>query len=689
MAQHDALLVEIGTEELPPKLLRSLGEQFAQNLHQGLIEARFSPESFEWFASPRRLAILISRIADTQPDSEIEKRGPAVAAAFDADGNPTKAALGWAKGNGIDISDAQRLKTDKGEWLLHRAQVKGKSLESEIPSLITAALNKLPIPKPMRWADFDHQFIRPVHTLCVMFGATVIPATLFGISSSKVIRGHRFHGNPTFELTHATEYENTLINHYVVASFSRRVDTIKSALDKRAGELKLTADYSVSLLEEIASLVEWPKVMQASFEERFLAVPKEALIYTMKDDQKYVPLLDESDALSNTFLFVSNIDSTNPDAVISGNEKVIRPRLADAEFFFNTDKKHSLESRVDKLDTVLFQKQLGSLKDKALRLQNLAGNIADSIDANKADAMRAGLLAKADLMSEMVMEFPEVQGVMGKYYAQHDGESLSVAEAIEAQYLPRFAGDKLPKSDVGLCVSLADKLDTLVGIFGIGQRPKGDKDPFALRRAAIGTIRLIVESKQNIDLTHLVEAAAAQYPQGVLQNNTDEVVDFVLSRFSALLHDEGNANDTIQAVAIRRPTQPLDFVSRVRALEAFRSHDAAEALFAANKRVANILSKNKVDSDALADPNLFEQEQEKALFACITERQERLEQNVASWDYKASLEALAELRAPIDAFFDDVMVMADDPAVKQNRLALLSQLRAMFLSVADISVMAK
>ncbi|MFC3094195.1 glycine--tRNA ligase subunit beta [Alteromonas sediminis] len=689
MAQHDALLVEIGTEELPPKLLKSLGEQFAQNLYAGLIDANFSPESYQWFASPRRLAILISRIADTQPDSEIEKRGPAVSAAFDEDGNPTKAALGWARGNGIDIADAQRLKTDKGEWLLHKAEIKGKGLESEIESLITAALNKLPIPKPMRWADFDHQFIRPVHTLCVMFGSQVIPASLFGISSSKTIRGHRFHGNATFDLTHATEYENTLINHYVVASFSRRVDTIKSALEKRANALNLIADYSTALLEEIASLVEWPKVMQASFEEKFLEVPKEALIYTMKDDQKYVPLLGDDGVLSNIFLFVSNIDSKNPDAVISGNEKVIRPRLADAEFFFNTDKKHSLESRIEKLETVLFQKRLGTLKDKAIRLQNLAGEIAEQTNADKTDAMRAGLLCKADLMSEMVMEFPEVQGVMGKYYAQHDGESEAVADAIEAQYLPRFAGDALPQSTVGLCVSLADKLDTLVGIFGIGQRPKGDKDPFALRRAAIGTLRLIVESQHNLDLTTLVETAAAQYPKGTLEDNTTDVVDFILTRFGAMLHDEGNANDTIQAVAIRRPTQPLDFVARVRALEAFRAHEAADALFAANKRVANILSKNKVDSDAAVNSALFELDQEKALHSHMVERQERLQHNVASRDYSASLEALAELRAPIDAFFDDVMVMADDDAVKQNRLALLSQLRAMFLSVADISVMAK
>ena len=689
MTKSDALLVEIGTEELPPTLLKTLGEQFSQNLHDALITANFAPESYHWFASPRRLAIVISRVAMQQPDSVIEKRGPAVSAAFDADGNPTKAALGWARGNGIEVGDAQRLKTDKGEWLLHKAEVKGQSLESEISTLVLNALTKLPIPKPMRWGDSAFQFIRPVHTFCVMHGAQVLSASLFDVQSRRVIRGHRFHGNPEFELTHANEYENTLINHYVVGSFSRRVDTIKSALDKQAQELGLQADYDQDLLEEIASLVEWPKVMQAEFDRGFLAVPKEALIYTMKDDQKYVPLLTQDGDLSHHFLFVSNIDSRSPEKVISGNEKVIRPRLADAEFFFNTDKKQPLSARVDALDTVLFQKQLGTLKDKAVRLANLSEAIAELVGADKPLAHRAGFLCKADLMTNMVMEFPEVQGVMGKYYALNDQEDGEVANAIEAQYLPRYAGDRLPSTKIGVCTSLADKLDTLVGIFGIGQLPKGDKDPFALRRAAIGLIRIIVEGEHLLDLTELVTLAIAQYPADLFELEPGLVVDFILSRFRALLNDQGYGTDTIQAVASRRPTQPLDFVARVQAVEQFRAHDAAEALFAANKRVANILAKNKIESGSSVNTNLLTEPAEKALFDDLSNLQSALLASARKRQYTKSLEQLASLRQTIDAFFDNVMVMAEDEAVKQNRLALLSILRTQFLSIADISVMAK
>lgn len=681
----EALLIEIGTEELPPKVLKSLGEKFASNVHDLLANSGFSPESYEWFASPRRLAVLISAVSTTQPDSVIEKRGPAVSASFDENGQPTKAALGWAKGNGITVENAQRLVTDKGEWLLHKATIKGKALNGVVSDIVSQSLAKLPIPKPMRWGESAFQFIRPVHTVCVMHGDNVLPASVFGIESKNHFRGHRFHGEKTFSLSHAKEYESALLEHYVVGSFSKRVDTIKSALDSIASRSGLLPDYSVELLEEIAALVEWPNVMQASFEERFLAVPKEALVYTMKDDQKYVPLLNSDGSLSNQFLFVSNIDSKQPQYVIEGNEKVIRPRLSDAEFFFNTDRKQSLASKIDKLANVLFQKKLGTLKDKAIRLQNTSAKIAELLGANEKHAAKAGLLAKADLMTSMVMEFPEVQGVMGKYYAQFDGEEDEVAVAIQEQYLPKFAGDVLPSTPTGICVSLADKLDTLVGIFGIEQKPKGDKDPFALRRAAIGILRIISESKLDLDLEALVSLAAGQYSEGTFVDNKVEVVDFILSRFTALIQEDGVSTDIIQAVASRRPTRPTDFVDRVKAVQTFSELPEAEALSAANKRVANILAKNS-DEEIAGEINesLLESEHEKTLYQRIQDLTD-----VTSQSHSESLNTLASLRDPIDAFFDNVMVMADNPEVKLNRLSLLHKLRILFLNTADISILAK
>jgi glycyl-tRNA synthetase beta chain len=682
---NDALLIEIGTEELPPKILKSLGEQFASNVHGILTDLGFSPDTYNWFASPRRLAILISSVSSIQPDTTVEKRGPAVSVAFDENNQPTKAALGWAKGNGISIENAQRLVTDKGEWLLHKATVKGKALREAISDVVLQSLAKLPIPKPMRWGNSPFQFIRPVHTLCIMHGDVILPASVFGVESKNLFRGHRFHGEKTFSIKHANDYESSLLAHFVVGSFSERADIIKSSLNKMAGDLGLSADYSDALLEEIASLVEWPKVMQASFEERFLAVPKEALIYTMKDDQKYVPLLNSDGSLSNQFLFVSNIDSKQPQYVIEGNEKVIRPRLADAEFFFDTDKKQTLESKVEQLASVLFQKKLGTLKDKAQRLQKASAQIAKLMEVNEVFAARAGLLAKADLMTSMVMEFPEVQGVMGKYYAQLDGEADEVSIAIQEQYLPKFSGDSLPTTAIGVCVSLADKLDTLVGIFGIEQRPKGDKDPFALRRAAIGILRIISEAKLDLDLETLVEIAASQYDNGVLVANQTEVVDFILSRFTALLQDEGVSTDVIQAVSSRRPTQPTDFVERVSAVKSFIELPEADALSAANKRVANILSKNsaeKIASDI--DVSLFENEYEHTLFNCMSKVSEESDKS-----HTESLRELASLRAPIDAFFDNVMVLAEEPAIRLNRLSLLKKLRVLFLKTADISVLAK
>ncbi len=685
-------LVELGTEELPPKALKSLGEAFATQFEAALTQADLSFDSVSWFAAPRRLAVYVSGLAEGQADKVVEKRGPAVSAAFDADGNPTKAAQGWARGNGIDVADAERLVTDKGEWLLHNAHVPGQSVAELLEGLINQAVSKLPIPKPMRWGNYNTQFIRPVHTLCVLYGSEVVNVSVLGLTSGRVIQGHRFHGEGRFELDHADNYASALEQQYVLADFEARKDKVRQQLEDAAQSLSLKPDYNEDLLEEIASLVEWPVVLQAGFDEAFLAVPKEALIYTMKDDQKYVPLLDSNGALSNTFLFVTNIESRDASQVISGNEKVIRPRLADAEFFFNSDKKTTLESRLESLETVLFQKQLGTLKEKSERISALSAFIASQIDANETQAARAGLLAKTDLMSNMVMEFPDVQGVMGKYYALNDGEDAPVAEALYEQYMPRFAGDALPSSGVSASVALADKLDTLVGIFGIGQLPKGDKDPFALRRAAIGVLRIVTELSLPLDLETLVSKAINVYGDKLTNAETQsQVVDFVLGRFTALLQDQAIAIDVIQAVAARRPTKPADYLARVHAVDKFRALEEAEALAASNKRVANILAKQNVEVTDTVNINesLLAEEAEKALYAELKVAQKEVDSALPSQDYTRILTALATLRNVIDNFFDNVMVMADDEAVKNNRLALLSLLRQLFLTTADISILAK
>lgn len=685
-------LIELGTEELPPKALKSLGEAFATQFEAALTQADLAFESVKWFAAPRRLAVYVVGLAHGQADKIVEKRGPAVSAAFDADGNPTKAAQGWARGNGITVEDAQRLVTDKGEWLLHKAHVSGQSVTALLEGLINQAVSKLPIPKPMRWGNYNTQFIRPVHTLCVLYGSDIIDVSVLGLSSNRTVQGHRFHGEARFELDHADNYAAALEKQYVLADFTARKEKVRQLLNDAATELTLTPDFDEDLLEEIASLVEWPVVLKAGFDETFLNVPKEALIYTMKDDQKYVPLLDAEGNLSNTFLFISNIESQDPIQVISGNEKVIRPRLADAEFFFNSDKKATLESRLESLSSVLFQKQLGTLKEKSERISSLAGFIATQINADEAQASRAGLLAKTDLMSNMVMEFPDVQGVMGKYYALNDGEDAAVAEALYEQYMPRFAGDSLPSTGVSAAVALADKLDTLVGIFGIGQLPKGDKDPFALRRAAIGVLRIITELSLPLDLDVLVSKAVDVYGSKLTnQDVQQQVVDFVLGRFTALLQDQDVAIDVIQAVAARRPTKPSDYLARVNAVSAFKALDESEALAAANKRVANILAKQNIEvtSEVNIDTTLLSEDAEKALNASLESAQSQVTDALATQDYQRILTTLSTLRSVIDNFFDNVMVMADNEAVKQNRLALLSLLRQLFLTTADISILAK
>ncbi|MFZ7157936.1 glycine--tRNA ligase subunit beta [Avibacterium gallinarum] len=716
-------LAEIGTEELPPKALKKLATAFAENVENELNQAGLAFDKVEWFATPRRLAVKVLGLAEAQPSKEVEKRGPAVAAAFDAEGKPTKAAEGWARGCGISVDQAERLVTDKGEWLVHRAVIEGQPTKNLLLGIISNALAKLPIPKTMRWGDKSEQFVRPVHTVTLLFGDELIEGEILGVASGKTIRGHRFLGEQEFSIDNADQYPEILEQKgSVIADFERRKAIILENSQQKATALGGVADIEESLLDEVTALVEFPNVLTAKFEERFLAVPAEALVYTMKGDQKYFPIYDKNGKLLPHFIFVSNINPQDPTAIIEGNEKVVRPRLTDAEFFFKTDLKQRLEDNLPRLKTVLFQQQLGTLFDKTERIEKLSGEIAAQIGADVAKAERAGLLSKCDLMTNMVFEFTDTQGVMGMHYARHDGEDEEVAVALNEQYMPRFAGDELPHSLVACAVALADKLDTLTGIFGIGQHPKGDKDPFALRRAALGVLRIIVEKKLPLDIQDLVDKSVQIYidqrdnyfkdelklhkdnendliilkeQQNKLlamgfpfsnKNVVKDVVDFMLGRFRAWYQEEGIAVDVIQAVLARRPTRPADFDARVRAVAHFRTLDAAEALAAANKRVSNILAKAEGEIGEIHLDRCVEPE-EKALAESVLALQNEVQPLIAKGDYVAVLDKLANLRQPVDNFFEKVMVNAEDPQLRQNRLAILKTLQGLFLQVADISLL--
>jgi len=677
--------VEIGTEELPPKALKTLATAFSDNIVEELAKQNLSHGDVSWYAAPRRLAVRVNQLALQQQDKVVEKRGPALAAAFDADGQPTKAAAAWAASNGITAEQAERLETDKGAWLIHKALIKGESTASLLPAVIGTALAKLPIAKPMRWGNSTAEFIRPVHTVTLLLGDDVVPATILGKESGRVSYGHRFHAPALVEIKNADAYLSTLEQSYVIADFAKRKAIIAENVAAEAKALNGVALMDDALLEEVTSLVEWPVVLVGSFEERFLQVPAEPLISTMKDNQKYFPLVDNNGKLLNKFIFVANIASKDPSQIISGNEKVVRPRLSDAQFFFVTDAKTKLVDRLPALSTVLFQQKLGTLLEKSERIAKVAAFIAGKIGADVQHAERAGLLSKTDLMTNMVGEFPEVQGVMGMHYARLDGEPEAVAVALNEQYKPRFAGDSLPSQLEACAVAIADKMDSLVGIFGIGQAPKGDKDPFALRRAAIGALRIMVEKQLPLDLIELIEFSKTTFGDKLTQQSvSDEVLDFMLGRFRAWYEGEGFGVDVIQAVLARRPTNPADFDRRVKAVAEFRKLDAALALAAANKRVANILAKVTEAIPASINSALLSEEAEQALYTAIVAEQ-AYQATISS--YAEGLSHLAAMRDVVDQFFDKVMVNADDAAVRLNRQALLQQLRELFLRVADISVL--
>lgn len=683
MAQD--FFVEIGTEELPPKALKTLATALEKNITDELAKLGLPYNSSQWYAAPRRLAVRVNGLAGQQADKEVEKRGPSLSGAFDAEGNPTKAAQAWAQANGITVEQAKKLETDKGAWLVHTAKVVGAATVTLLEQVVTVALSKLPIAKPMRWGSNDAEFIRPVHSIIMLFGHDVVPATVLGKKAGRLTPGHRFHAPALVEISHADDYLSTLEKAYVVADYEKRKAFIRAEVEKTAASLNGVVPMDEDLLDEVASLVEWPVVLVGNFEARFLEVPAEPLISTMKDNQKYFPLLNQDGSLLNKFIFVANIQSKDPGQIIEGNEKVVRPRLSDAQFFFQTDRKTKLAERLESLGTVLFQQKLGTLLEKSERIAKVAGFIAAKIGANVADAERAGLLSKTDLMTAMVGEFPEVQGIMGMHYARLDGETEAVAIALNEQYKPRFSGDSLPSQLEACAVAIADKMDSLVGIFGIGQAPKGDKDPFALRRAAIGALRIMVEKQLPLDLVELIEFSKTTFGDKLTQNSvSDEVLDFMLGRFRAWYEGEGFGVDVIQAVLARRPTNPADFDRRVKAVAEFRQLDAALALAAANKRVGNILAKVSEAIPETVNEALLSEAAEKALYQAIVAEQEF---QATAPDYTKVLTHLAALRDVVDQFFDQVMVNAEDAAVRLNRQALLAQLRNLFLGVADISVL--
>ncbi|RLT96016.1 glycine--tRNA ligase subunit beta [Ketobacter sp.] len=671
-------LVELGTEELPPKALNTLSQSFRDGIVKGLEAAGLPHGEVQAYAAPRRLAVLVKALAKQQPDRVQNIDGPPVQAAFDADGNPTKAALGFARKNGVEVADLDR----SGPKLRYVQEVKGNPAQQLVPEIVAQSLNDLPIPKRMRWGASRVEFVRPTQWLVMLLGDQVVECNILAQTAGHESRGHRFHHPESVRISAPAHYLEDLRAAWVIADFAERREIIKSRVHALAAQENGTAIVPDDLLDEVTALVEWPVPLVCSFEERFLEVPQEALISTMQDNQKYFCLLDNSGKLLPRFITVANLDSTHPEFIVEGNEKVVRPRLNDAEFFFKQDKKNTLESHNERLKNVVFQNELGSVYDKAERVSKLAGYIARTLGADVAMAERAGLLSKCDLSTEMVGEFPELQGIMGTYYARHDGEADEVALALNEQYQPRFAGDELPGTTTGQAVAIADKVDTLVGILGIGKHPTGDKDPFALRRAALGALRIIVGKELALDLLQLGEQAAALY--GDKLTNDNAVADFMAfmnGRYQTWFVEEGISVDIVKAVLAVNPTQPLDFYQRAKAVQAFKQLPQAEALAAANKRVGNILSKR--DQSAALPPlneSLLQDAEEQTLASAIA-----LHQSDSSMDYPSRLEALAALREPVDAFFDKVMVNVEDEALRNNRLSLLSQLHQLFLDIADIA----
>jgi len=681
------LLVEIGSEELPPRALRKLRDVFRDTLSAQLDEQHLPHGKCHAFATPRRLAVLVHDVPLTQADRDITRRGPAIKAAFDDDGKPTKPAEGFARSCGVSVEQLERLKTDKGEWLVWNSTEVGKDCAQLLPAMIEQALKALPIPKRMRWGDSDFEFVRPVHWVVVLLGSNTVDARIMGIKSSNETRGHRFHHNTTIALESPASYEDVLEKQgMVIADIDRRRDSIRAQVTEAGVTCGGKAVIDDDLLDEVTALVEWPVAITGGFDSRFLEVPAEALISSMQDHQKFFPVTADDGSLMPNFITVANIDSKDPAQVQAGNERVIRPRLEDAVFFLQQDRKQTLASYAEKLGNMTFQQKLGSLGDKQQRIASLATTIAGTLGFDKTAAQRAAELCKCDLLTHMVFEFPDLQGIMGRYYALHDGEDEAVAIALDEHYQPRFSGDALPQSPTGQVLALADRLDTLAGIFAIGQAPTGDKDPFALRRAAIGVLRIIIEKQLDLDLHGLLSTAVSQLPDSLNSSDVvDDLFDFLMGRLRNWYTEAGYDVHVFEAVLARKPVHPLDFDQRMQAVKAFHAMPEADSLAAANKRIRNILRKSKTAIPENYNDALLQEPAEQALAAAISEQSVAVQPLFKQRAYTEALRTLATLQSPVDRFFDDVMVMADDTALRDNRLALLQTLADLFLQVADIS----
>jgi len=679
-------LIEIGTEELPPRALLSLSQNFAGLVQRELSTAGLEAQDVEVFATPRRLAMLLHDVPLQQPDRQTERKGPAVAAAFDEEGNPSKAASGFARSCGVDVDQLERRETDKGSWLYFCSTEQGRNLRELLPDIVTRALAELPIPKRMRWGDRQDEVVRPDKWLLLMLDNEVIDAEAFGLVAGSSSYGHRFHSTGPIEIDDAGNYEQLLLSPgMVIASFEKRRDHILSQVEQAALRLGGTVHIDTGLLDEVTALVEYPVVVCGEFDNAYLELPVEVLVTTMQENQRYFALFDEEGGLLPHFISIANIDSRRPEVVANGNERVIRPRFADAEFFYSQDRKLGLEQMRARLDAVVFQKKLGSIGDKSRRIGRLAMHLAPLIGAEAGLANRAAELCKADLMSDMVGEFPKLQGIIGAYYAKLQSEDPAVSEAIEQHYWPRQSGDRLPTSALSQSIALADRLDSLVGIFAIGEKPGGDKDPFALRRAAFAVLRIIVENGLVLDIADLCQAAAEGYPAELnAQSSIAAVIEYIFDRQNAYYQEQGLRHDVVEAVAQDQPGSLYDCDLRIRALQAFQQHEAAPALAAANKRIANILKKQP-SAERKVDPALFVEEAEKQLYQHIDSMAETVVTMFEQAQYLEGLEQLALLRPAVDRFFDEVMVMVEDAALQNNRLALLDELLQSFRRVADLS----
>ena len=690
------ILFELGCEELPPKSLKPLRDALQASVTEQLNEAEIGFDSIKVFAAPRRLAIRIEGISDKQPDRSEQKRGPAIKAAFDSDGNPTRAAMGFAKGLGIDASELITINTDKGDYVGYEQIIQGQATTELLPTIFQTALDNLPIAKRMRSGASRNEFVRPVQWAVLMQDDAVIDATIQGHQTGKQTRGHRFHSPDYHEITHANDYEQLLDDLKVVADFDKRQTLIKNQVKTLADEVNADPIVPQDLLDEVTALVDFPIALRANFEARFLQVPQEALISTMQADQKYFCLTDKAGKLQPYFIFITNIESKDPNQIIEGNEKVVRPRLADAEFFFLQDQKQPLFALTESLKTRVFQDKLGTIWEKSERIAKLAAFIATLMqqqgrDINVDETVRAAILSKADLASSLVGEYPELQGIAGTYYARLNDEPEAVAASLQEQYLPKFSGDVLPQTPIGICLALADRLDTLVGIFAIDQAPTGSKDPFSLRRSAIGILRILIEKQLPINLVALVEQAIKGYSTSEgskiakMGDTFTQVMAFLNSRYRAMYTEQGVSVDTIQAVQAINPHMPLDFDQRIRAVQTFSELPQAEKLADSNKRVANILAKSEVSVADTVDEALLSEPAEQTLYQAVQQAQMAVKPLLETADYTQVLQTLVSLDAPLTQFFADVMVNSEDAALKNNRLALLKQVRALFLTVADIS----